>query len=114
MELIKNKVSLADLKAMSQKMYGNLVKAVVDTEKEIMVIDSGLHADEEEFLLEEGSNQKDLWGINLHPDNFGTEDFIEFDSMINIRPSWGNSSRSIDDPTIQKKIKAIVNKLVIP
>jgi len=32
-----------------------LVKAVVDIEKEIMVVAAELHADEEELLLEPGS-----------------------------------------------------------
>lgn len=95
-------------------MFDNLVKAVVDIEKEIMVVDAGLHADEEEFLLQNDSEQKNLWGINLYPEHFGTEKFIVFDSMINLRPSEGNRSRSVDNPLIQSTIKRIVFKLVTP
>lgn len=95
-------------------MFDNLVKAVVDVEKEIMVVDAGLHADEEEFLLENDSEQKNLWGINLYPEHFGTEKFIVFDSMINLRPSQGNKSRGVDSPLIQAAIKHIVLKLVTP
>ena len=91
-------------------MYGNLVKAVVDVEKEIMAVDAELHADEEKILLEQGSKQNNLWGINLYPEMTG-EDFIEFDSMINLRPAQGNRSRSVDDIEMQAKIKKIVNKL---
>jgi hypothetical protein len=79
-----------------------------------MVIDAGMHADEEEFLLEEGSKQEDLWGINLYPDKWPQADWIEFDSIINIRPSFGNRTRSVDDPSIQKKIINIVTKMVKP
>jgi len=93
-------------------MFGDLVKAVVDIEKEIMVVDAELHADEESILLEQGSNQEDLWGINIYPEFVGDKRWIEFDSMINFRPSWGNRSRSVDDPKIQKRIINIVNKLV--
>ena len=45
-------------------------------------------------------------------EKFGTEDFIEFDSMINIRPSWGNCSRGVDNVDTQKSTIDIVNKLV--
>lgn len=114
MQLIKDTISIKELKQMSEKMFGGLVKAVVDIEQEIMVVDAGLHADEEYFLLENGSQQEHLWGINLFPDKFGAEGFVVFDSMINLRPSWGNKSRGVDDPRIQEKIKKIINTLVVP
>jgi hypothetical protein len=112
MQLVSDSISLAELKKMSAKMYGNLVKAVVDVEQGIMAVDAGLHADQEKFLLEEhGSKQQNLWGINLHPDQ-SPEDFLEFDSMINIRPIQQNRSRSVDDPQIRAKIVEIVTGLV--
>jgi len=97
---------------MSEKMFGGLVKAVVDIEKEIMVVDAELHADEELLLLEEGSQQKNLWGINIHPDKIENKNWIVFDSMINLRPSQGNRNRGVDNPQIQEKIRLIVGKLV--
>lgn len=112
MQIVYEKISLNELKTMSTKMYNQLVKAVVDIEKNIMVVDAELHADEENLLLENESDQKDLWGINIYPEKFGTKDFIEFDSMINIRPSWGNYSRGIENIDIQKNIINLVNKLV--
>jgi len=111
MEIITNKISVVKLKEMASKMFGNLIKAVVDIEKEIMAIDGELHADEQALLLENGSKQENLWGINIYQDNSG-EDFIEFDSVINIRPSQQNRSRGVDNPEIKKKILQIVNKLV--
>lgn len=111
MKIITDKISILELKEMSAKMFGNLVKAVVDVEKEIMAVDASLHADEEALLLEKGSEQKNLWGINLYPEMDG-EDFVEFDSMINLRPSQNNRSRGVDDENIRKKIMEIVNKLV--
>ena len=113
MQIISEKITLEELKSMSEKMFGRLVKAVVDVEQEIMAIDAGLHADEEYLLLEKGSQQEHLWGINIFPDQFGTSDWIEFDSIINLRPRQNNRSRSIDDIELQKKIVTIVNKLVI-
>lgn len=96
---------------MSSRMFGDLVKAVVDVKKQIMAVDAEMHADEEAYLLERGLVQNDLWGINIYPDNEG-EGFVEFDSMINIRPNQNNRSRSVDDPKIQKMILEIVNKIV--
>lgn len=111
MKIIKSKISLKELKKMSKKMFDGLVKAVIDIKKEIMVVDAEMHADEEQFLLEQDSKQKDLWGINLYPAKTGS-DFVEFDSMINIRPSQNNRSRSIDNKKIRQKIIEIINKLV--
>lgn len=96
---------------MAVKSFGNLVKAVVDVDKKIMAIDAGLHADLEAFLLDKGSDQNNLWGINLYPDLEG-EEFVEFDSMINLRPGGGNMTRGVDNPAIQEKIRVIVNSLV--
>ena len=111
MKIVNSKMKLTELKEMAPRMFGNLVKAVVDVEKEIMVIDAELHADEEALLIERGSNQKNLWGINLYPEKSGDE-FIEFDSMINLHPSQDNRSRGIEDIKIREKIVSIVNKLI--
>ena len=58
---------------MAERMYGTMVKADVDVAKKIVVIDMDMHADGEAYLLENGSQQADLWGINLHPDKCGNE-----------------------------------------
>ncbi len=78
-----------------------------------MAIGGELHADEEVLLVEKsGSKRENTWGINLYPAQFDGE-FIEFDSMINIKPHLGNRSRSVEDQEIRKKINKIVTKLVI-
>lgn len=111
MKIIKDKITIKELKQMSKKMFGELVKAVVDIEKEMMAVDAPMHADQEAFLIDKGSKQNDLWGINLYPNKKGV-DFIEFDSMINIRPSQENRSRGVENKNIQKEIIEIVGKLV--
>ena len=111
MKIVTDKIEIAELKEMAKKMYDNLVKAVVDIEKEIMAIDGGLHSDEQELLMEDGSNSQNLWGINICPEE--VEKFIEFDSMINIRPAVGNRTRGIESQEIREKIINIVNKLVV-
>ena len=111
MQIVDKKITIEELKKMSEAMYESLVKAVVDTEKNIMAVDADMHAQEEALLLENGSKQENLWGINIYP--YKTDDtWIEFDSIINIRPSYGNRSRGVDNVEIQQKIKNIVNSLV--
>lgn len=107
-----SKITVAELKEMAEKMYGGLVKGVVDVGKELLVLDAEMHADEEQYLLEHGSQQEDLWGINLYPDKFGSDDFIEFDSLINIRPRQRNMSRGVEDEELRKKITSIIEKIV--
>ncbi len=111
MQLVDKKITLTELKQLSERVFGNLVKAVIDIKKGSMVVDAAMHADEEKFLLDRGSKQDDLWGINLYPEQKG-DNFIEFDSVINLRPRQNNFSRGVDDKNLRKKIIDIVNKLV--
>jgi hypothetical protein len=107
-----NRIKLDELSKMAEDMFGDLVKAVVDVARDMMVVDAELHSDEEALLIAHGSDQTDLWGINLYPGLEG-DDFVEFDSMINLRPSRGNRSRVVEDPAIRENIRRIVNDLVI-
>lgn len=105
-------IATTELSEMAQKMYGNLVKGVVDLKKNILVVDVEMHVDAEQFLLEGGSEQNDLWGINLYPAKFNTDEFIEFDSMINIRPRQQNMSRGVDDENLRKRVTLLVAEKV--
>ena len=111
MVIVRSSIVLAELKTMAENAFGNLVKAVVDTDRKIMTVDGELHADEEALLLEDGSAQEHLWGINIYPELEGP-DRIEFDSLINIRPSQKNRSRGVEDPAIRENIMRIVADLV--
>ena len=111
MKIITQKITAAELDQMAAGMFGNLVKAVVDIDKELVALDAELHSDLEALLIENGSKQNDLWGINLYPEMKG-DDLIEFDSMINMRPSQGNKSRGVDDPELRKRIIGIISKKV--
>lgn len=111
MKIIDKEITIQELRKMAQETFGNMVKAVVDVKRKIMAVDAELHADEEAYLLENGSDQRDLWGINLYPEVSGA-DFIEFDSMINLRPAQGNRSRGVEDAKTQEKIRLIVSTLV--
>ena len=112
MKIVNDKISVDELIKIAGETFGELVKAVVDVEKEVMAVGGELHSDEEMLLLSSGSKQKNLWGINIYPEKYPNEDWIEFDSIINLRPSFGNKSRGVDDLEVRKKIVEIVNKLV--
>ncbi len=109
--LITKPITRVELKVIAAERFGDMVKAVVDIEKNIMAIGGELHADEEAYLIELGSLQGDMWGINIYPDSPPAQ-FIEFDSMINIRPRQGNRSRGVEDGHIQEKINKVVHSLV--
>jgi len=104
-------ISLEELRVMAAGRFGDLVKAVVDLERSIMLVDAELQADQEAELLSTGSRQSDLWGINFYP-SLPEADWLEFDSMINLRPSMGNRSRGVDDPGIRERIAGLVRRLV--
>ena len=112
MKIVKDKIEITELKEMAKRMYENLVKAVVDIEKEIMAVDAEMHIDLEQVLIEkENSEPKNLWGVNIWPAK-SEDDFVEFDSTINLKPGLGNRTRGIDSAEIREKILKIINKLV--
>jgi hypothetical protein len=112
MRILDKPVSKNELKSIAGEMFGDLVKGVVDVRLGLLSIDAELHSDLEAMLLEKSSQQNDLWGINLYPFLEG-DDFIEFDSMINMRPSQGNMSRGVEDEALRDKIAGIVEKWVV-
>jgi hypothetical protein len=110
--IISNPTPIETLKQMALEQFIDMIKGVVDIEMEMMAIGGSLHSDEERVFLENGSLQRNLWGINIYFD-VEEADRIEFDSMINIRPSQGNKSRGVEDAKIREKIMAIINHLII-
>ncbi len=95
----------------AEQSFGDFAKTVVDVERKVMALGVELHADAEAALLQNGSERKNLWGINLYPSR--TDDtWVQFDSMINIRPSQGNHSRNVEDLAIQGRIRQVITQLV--
>ncbi len=114
MQIVAGQIDVAALTAMAEATFGDLVKAAVDVQRGLLAVDAGMHSDLEALLLDAGSRQADLWGINLYPAEFGAAGFLEFDSMINLRPSQGNRTRSVDDPDARAAIEALVGRVVVP
>lgn len=114
MRILDEPISKADLINTSANFIDeHAIKAAVDIERGLIAVDAPMHYDCEQLLLENGSRQGDIWGINLYLDEGEIDDLVEFDSMINIRPAAGNRSRSVENPEIQQKIKSVVSKWLI-
>ena len=111
MQILQQAISISELKELAQNTFGDMIKCVADVRLGLLAMDADLHADLERLLLEDGSAQEDLWGFNLWVEEEG-EDFIEFDSLINIRSWQGNPTRGVEDPEVREAIKSIVDKFI--
>lgn len=109
--VLRGTVSREELTEFAKQQFGDMTKAVVDVEQGIMAIGGELHSDEEAVLLDQGSAQRHLWGINRYPGK-PLGEWIEFDAMINVRPSGGNRSRYVESSDIREAVTRIVNRLV--
>ncbi len=110
--IIRSPIKKEVLQEIAKIQFGDWVKAVVDIKRRVMAIGGDLHADEEAVLLDDGSKQQDVWGINLWLEK-DKDEWVQFNSMINIRPSQDNKSRSVENISIQEDIKNIVDELII-
>jgi hypothetical protein len=108
--IIVERITIEELKKMSPNFFGDMVKGVIDIKRKLIAIDASLHSDLEALLLDNGSKQQDLWGVNFYPEE--DENFLEFDSMINIRPSQNNKSRFVEDISIREKISEIIKNQI--
>lgn len=110
--IIVKTISKEDLARLARESFGDMVKAVVDVRQGIMAVGGELHADGEVLLAEqEHSKREDTWGINIYPEK-SPQEMIEFDSMVNLKPAYGNRSRSVDDPVVQGKIRSVVSTII--
>ena len=111
LQIVRQPLTRADLAAEAALGFGDMIKAVVDIRRDVMALGAELHADEETALMDDGSRQSDLWGINLYPSD-DSDEWLEFDSMINVRPASGNRSRGVDDEATRAAIQRVVQQLV--
>lgn len=110
-EIVRNNITKQELADRAKEQFGDWIKAVVDIEKNIMAVGGDLHADEEAVLIDDGSDQKNCWGINIWFEK-SRDEWIQFDSMINVRPSVGNRSRTIENEEVKEKIRKIIDRLI--
>ncbi len=101
-------------KATTQQMVEMLetlntyVKLAVDIRRGVLAGGGVMHADCESALLEDGSQQEDVWGADWTP----ASQQVTFESLINIRPRQGNRSLDIQDPNIRSRVAQITLDLL--
>jgi hypothetical protein len=109
-KIVRSSLSLAEVEE-TWRGFGDMVKACVDIGRGVMSLGGELHSDEQALLLDDGSRHSDIWGIDIYPAEAG-DGWIEFDSMINVRPGQGKRSRGVDDPAIRSRILRLVESLL--
>lgn len=105
--LLKEKAIPTQIDQMLQE-YENMIKIVVDIRRRLLSGGGEMHADCESVLLEDGSEQDDLWGANWYP----SEQRIEFESLINIRPRVGNRNIVIQDENLRKQVESVTREIL--
>jgi len=108
---IKDPISLKEVHILAQDIYRDMIKGVVDVERDVIALGGEWHMDANAVLIADGSLQQNVWGFNIHVDERG-DSALKFVSLINIRPGQGSRSMEIQDEKLRKKIRAIVKRLI--
>ncbi len=111
-KIVEEKISLDEVKQLARESFGEMLKAVVDLSKKKIAFGGEFHVDAEMSLIEDGSEQKNLWGINIYPYREKKE-WVEYISLINIRPREGNYGMQVEDQAICEKILLILEKMIV-
>lgn len=106
-QIIRTRATPEQLRQMLE-VLGIYIKLAVDIQRGILAGGGELHADCEQVLLEDGSQQTHVWGADWHP----LKQSVGYESLINIRPRVGNRSMEIQDPAIREQIHHIVQSLL--
>ena len=110
-KVIKDPVSVEDVRTLAREIYRDMVKGVADIKRGVIALGGEWHMDANAALIADGSEQHDVWGFNLHPETRG-DAAIKYVSLINIRPAQGSRSMEIHNDELRGKILAIVKRLI--
>ena len=111
-KIVTEPITRAEAKEIAKEFYVEMLKGVVDVEKGIIALGGEYHMDANTILVENGSEQKNLWGFNFYPDKTGDEQ-IEYKALVNIRPVHGNSVMEIQDENLRTAMRVIIRKLIV-
>ena len=109
--VLDHKSRIEEVKKMADFWYGTMIKGAVDIEQERVALGGDYHIEDSEVLTASGSKFEDIWGFNIRFEE-NPDGVLEFDSMVNIKPNFGNHSRGINDEDIIKKAKEIIYKFI--
>lgn len=111
-KIVRDKINKEELREIAKEYYIDMVKGVVDVESGIVAFGGEYHMDANVLILKNGSKQADVWGFNIYFDK-PREEWIEFTSLINIRPQAGNRTMEIENKKLREKIHKIVSNKII-
>lgn len=110
--IIREKITKEELMRIVKENFGVMVKVDVDVEREIVAIGGEWHSEGDELLAEDGSSRKDVWGVNFYPFN-PPDSRVEYISLINIKPQFGNRSMEVEDEKTREKMRKIIRRLLL-
>lgn len=110
-KIVRQTISRRELEEITKEWFGDIVKGAVDTKRRVLALGGELHSDAVGVLFEDGSQTADVWGFNIYIDLPDGKN-LEFNSLMNIKPSLGNRSMEIEDKQIVGEIKKIINDLI--
>ena len=111
-KIIDKKITESELREIAKDFYVDLLKGVVDVQREIIAVGGEYHVDSNLVLIENGSKQENVWGFNWYFDKNGDEK-IEYISLINIRPVQGNRTMEVQAGYLRSKMKTIIVKYLL-
>lgn len=109
--ILDKKINIDEVKKLAEHWYGTMIKGCVDVERGIVAIGGDYHIESSEFLTASDSKFEDVWGFNIRFEE-NPDGVLEFDSMVNIKPNFGNRSRGINNEEIIKKAREIIYKFI--
>jgi len=109
--ILDHKISMEEVKKLADFWYGTIIKGAVDVEGNRVALGGDYHIEDSELLSSTGSKFEDIWGFNIRFEE-NPNGVLEFDSMVNIKPNFGNRSRNISNDEIIKKATKVIYKFI--
>ncbi len=110
-QILEKPVSMDYVRELAVEWYGTMIKGTVDIAKNKVAIGGKYHVESCELLVEGGGDHTNVWGFNIRFEE-DQNGILEFDSLVNIKPSLGNKSRSVENPEIIKKATEIIHSWI--
>lgn len=110
-KILNHKISTEEVKKLADFWYGTMIKGAVDIEGGRVALGGDYHIEGSELLTSAGSKFEDIWGFNIRFEE-NKDGVLEFDSMVNIKPNFGNRSRSISNEKVIKKATEVIYKFI--
>mgnify|MGYP001558300807 CR=1 FL=1 len=109
--ILDRKINIEEVKKKADFWYGTMIKGTVDLELGRVALGGDYHIESSEILTGSGSKFEDVWGFNIRFEE-NKNGVLEFDSMVNIKPNFGNRSRSINNLEIIEKATEVIKKFI--